>query len=88
MKYLSFLQGMFSKVIVYFMISSHQPSNFIAIRNYFVFTPLLASTSVGTLEFRCITEPVRGYSKNISYHQAWCDSVGIARNPLLLNPNI
>jgi NADH dehydrogenase FAD-containing subunit len=27
--------------------------------NHFVFTPLLPSTAVGTLEFRCIQEPVR-----------------------------
>jgi len=44
-------------------------------RNHFLFTPLLASTSVGTLEFRCITEPVRGYTLNVEYHQAWCDTV-------------
>ena len=28
-------------------------------RNHFVFTPMLAGASVGTLEFRSITEPVR-----------------------------
>jgi NADH dehydrogenase FAD-containing subunit len=28
-------------------------------RNYFLFTPLLPSTTVGTLEFRAIQEPVR-----------------------------
>ena len=28
-------------------------------RNHFLFTPLLPSTSVGTLEFRCVQEPVR-----------------------------
>lgn len=28
-------------------------------RNHFLFTPLLASTTVGTLEFRSIIEPVR-----------------------------
>jgi len=27
--------------------------------NHFLFTPLLPSTAVGTLEFRCIQEPVR-----------------------------
>ena len=27
--------------------------------NHFVFTPLLPSTAVGTLEFRCIQEPIR-----------------------------
>ncbi|KAG0351013.1 hypothetical protein BGZ54_003463, partial [Gamsiella multidivaricata] len=44
-------------------------------RNHFLFTPLLASTSVGTLEFRCITEPVRGYTGKVEYHQAWCDNI-------------
>ncbi len=28
-------------------------------RNHFLFTPLLPSTAVGTLEFRAIQEPVR-----------------------------
>ena len=27
--------------------------------NHFLFTPLLPSTAVGTLEFRCIQEPIR-----------------------------
>ncbi|KAL1926060.1 hypothetical protein VTP01DRAFT_6097 [Rhizomucor pusillus] len=44
-------------------------------RNHFLFTPLLAGTSVGSLEPRCITEPVRGYSVNLDYHQAWCDNI-------------
>ncbi len=39
-----------------------QPIDLVMIspRNYFLFTPLLPSTSVGTLEFRSIIEPVRG----------------------------
>src|SRR3989338_1329910 len=32
-------------------------------RNFFLFTPLLASTSVGTLSFRSIVEPVRSRTK-------------------------
>ncbi|KAI8149568.1 FAD/NAD-P-binding domain-containing protein [Fennellomyces sp. T-0311] len=44
-------------------------------RNYFLLTPLLASTSVGTLEFRCITEPIRSYSDSVSYYQAQCDDI-------------
>ncbi len=35
------------------------PLTVIAPNNHFVFTPLLASTAVGTLEFRCIQEPIR-----------------------------
>ncbi|KAI8074306.1 FAD/NAD(P)-binding domain-containing protein [Gilbertella persicaria] len=46
-------------------------------RNHFVFTPLLASTSVGTLEFRCITEPVRTYSSETNYYQAYCDQIDL-----------
>jgi len=30
-------------------------------RNHFLFTPLLASTTVGTLEFRSIIEPIRNH---------------------------
>lgn len=38
-------------------------------RNHFLFTPLLPSTSVGTLEFRCVQEPVRTIT-GLHYHQA------------------
>ena len=38
-------------------------------RNHFLFTPLLPSTTVGTLEFRCVQEPVRTI-KGVHYLQA------------------
>eukprot|EP00092_Neocalanus_flemingeri_P013049 GFUD01014061.1.p1 GENE.GFUD01014061.1~~GFUD01014061.1.p1 ORF type:complete len:468 (+),score=122.49 GFUD01014061.1:108-1511(+) len=38
-------------------------------RNHFLFTPLLPSTTVGTLEFRCVQEPVRTI-KDVKYIQA------------------
>ncbi|KAF1355278.1 pyridine nucleotide-disulfide oxidoreductase-domain-containing protein [Delphinella strobiligena] len=44
-------------------------------RSYFVFTPLLASTSVGTLEFRCAVEPVRSRRTNVDFFQGWADQV-------------
>lgn len=44
-------------------------------RSYFAFTPLLASTAVGTLEFRTALEPIRTKRTNISYFQGWADSV-------------
>ncbi|KAF1949306.1 FAD/NAD(P)-binding domain-containing protein [Byssothecium circinans] len=44
-------------------------------RSYFAFTPLLASTSVGTLEFRTALEPVRTRRTNIDFFQGWADSV-------------
>eukprot|EP00752_Nemacystus_decipiens_P002841 g2647.t1 len=43
-------------------------------RNHFLFTPLLPSTTVGTLEFRCIQEPVRTI-KGLQYLQAACTGV-------------
>lgn len=43
-------------------------------RNHFLFTPLLPSTAVGTLEFRAIQEPVRTIP-NIHYYQAFVESV-------------
>jgi NADH dehydrogenase len=44
-------------------------------RSYFAFTPLLASTSVGTLEFRTALEPVRSQRSKVNYFQGWADSV-------------
>ncbi|KAJ9626505.1 hypothetical protein H2203_004138 [Taxawa tesnikishii (nom. ined.)] len=47
-------------------------------RSYFVFTPLLASCSVGTLEFRTALEPVRSRKGGTNYFQAWADGVDFA----------
>lgn len=44
-------------------------------RNHFLFTPLLPSTTVGTIEFRSIIEPVRTIHEKIHYHQAFCTAV-------------
>ncbi|CAG9937651.1 unnamed protein product [Clonostachys rosea f. rosea IK726] len=44
-------------------------------RSYFVFTPLLASASVGTIEFRAAIEPVRRLGLT-DYHQAWASEAG------------
>ncbi|MFA5011769.1 MAG: FAD-dependent oxidoreductase [Ignavibacteria bacterium] len=43
-------------------------------RNHFLFTPLLPSTTVGTIEFRSIIEPIRNV-KNIIFHQSYCIEV-------------
>lgn len=40
-------------------------------RNHFIFTPLLPSTTVGTIEFRSIIEPVRSARENITYYHAF-----------------
>ena len=39
---------------------------------------------MGTLEFRCITEPIRSIAKNINYHQAYCTSVDFSKKSLKL----
>lgn len=48
-------------------------------RNHFVFTPLLASTAVGTLEFRNACEPVRHVAPSVEFFQAECLSLDLAR---------
>ncbi|RKP33483.1 pyridine nucleotide-disulfide oxidoreductase-domain-containing protein, partial [Dimargaris cristalligena] len=54
---------------------NHHDVTVISPRNHFVFTPLLASTSVGTLEFRCILEPVRRKNNDIKFYEATCDAI-------------
>lgn len=44
-------------------------------RNHFVFTPLLPSTTVGTIEFRSIIEPIRHARKDLRFYHA--DAVGL-----------
>ncbi len=51
-------------------------------RNHFLFTPLLPSTTVGTLEFRSIVEPIRTARKGIRYHQAQCVGVDAKNNTI------
>jgi len=51
-------------------------------RNHFLFTPLLPSTTVGTIEFRSIIEPVRN-SENIIFHQSYCKNIDYENNQIL-----
>ncbi|KAL9071036.1 MAG: hypothetical protein Q9157_005612 [Trypethelium eluteriae] len=53
-------------------------------RSYFVFTPLLASTSVGTLEFRTALEPVRNRRSRLSFFQGWADSVDFNKREITI----
>lgn len=48
----------------------HYRLTVISPRNHFVFTPLLPSSTVGTVEFRSIIEPIRTAKKNIEFFQA------------------
>lgn len=42
----------------------------ISSRNHFLFTPLLPSSTVGTVEFRSIIEPIRRACKGLRFYQA------------------
>jgi NADH:ubiquinone reductase (non-electrogenic) len=44
-------------------------------RNHFLFTPLLPSTTVGTVEFRTIIESIRSIRRGVQYFQAAAISV-------------
>lgn len=49
-------------------------------RNHFLFTPLLPSTTVGTIEFRSIIEPIRTSRNDLGYYQAKCVSIEPGKN--------
>ena len=53
-------------------------------RNHFLFTPLLASTTVGTLEFRSIIEPVRntGFRDDQHFHLSKATTVDTSTRQL------
>lgn len=62
-------------------------------RSYFVFTPLLNDTAVGTLEFRNALESVRKRNSNVNFIQGWADDVNFADKivsvePSVLDPNV
>ena len=57
-------------------------------RSYFVFTPLLTDCSVGTLEFRTATEPVRRRKSGIEFYQAWADDVDFDRKVVTVEESI
>lgn len=48
-------------------------------RNHFLFTPLLPSTTVGTVEFRSIIEPIRSAREGVDYVQAYARGLDTER---------
>lgn len=44
-------------------------------RNYFLFTPMLAGSSVGSVEYRSITEPFREINHKVDYLEATATSI-------------
>ncbi len=51
-------------------------------RNHFLFTPLLPSTTVGTIEFRSIIEPIRVACPDVQYYHARCTNVDLQKKLL------
>jgi len=49
-------------------------------RNHFLFTPLLNSTTVGTLEFRSIIEPIRNTRFRDDHHFQLSKAIGLCLN--------
>ena len=49
-------------------------------RNYFVFTPMLAGSAVGTVDFKSITVPIREINRNIKYLEAAATEIDVETN--------
>lgn len=56
-------------------------------RNHFVFTPLLASTSVGTLEYRNVCETVRHHTPTVNYVEGQVTGIDFGGKSLTIVPN-
>jgi len=52
-------------------------------RNYFLFTPMLAGASVGTVEYRSITEPIREINKRATFLEGIATDVDPDRREVL-----
>lgn len=59
--------------------TKHYNIQVVSPRNHFLFTPLLPGTTVGTIEFRSIIEPVRNI-QGIEYFQAVCKEIDPKNN--------
>ncbi|KAI1367829.1 FAD/NAD(P)-binding domain-containing protein [Xylaria arbuscula] len=55
-------------------------------RSYFVFTPLVAGTAAGTLEFRAVIESVRRLNLD-DFYQGWADDVDFGRKVVRVEAN-
>lgn len=47
--------------------------------NHFIFTPLLTSTAVGTIEFRSLLEPIRVANPFVNYLEARCNDIDLEK---------
>lgn len=49
----------------------------VAPRNFFIFTPMLPSSAVGSVEFRSLLEPIREANPHVQYYEAVCDHIDV-----------
>jgi NADH:ubiquinone reductase (non-electrogenic) len=58
-------------------------------RNYFLFTPLLPSCTVGTIEHRSIMEPIRNFLRHkkaaVKYYEAEATKIDYAKKIVYIN---
>lgn len=55
-------------------------------RNFYFFTPLLAATAVGTIEFRSVVDPIRRANPLVNFYEAACTGVDLDRNEVQCIP--
>ena len=60
-------------------------------RNYFLFSPLLPSTTVGTIELRSIMQPIRyltrHHTRQVSFIEGECTDIDLEHKILHVNDN-
>jgi len=55
-------------------------------RNYFVFTPMLAAASVGTVEYRSILEHIRSANPILRFYQGACEDIDVDKHQITVRP--
>jgi Pyridine nucleotide-disulphide oxidoreductase len=57
-------------------------------RNYFLFTPMLAASAVGTVEFKSICDPIRNINPFVDYLEATAERVDVASNSVTCTASV
>ncbi|CAL5221410.1 g3596 [Coccomyxa viridis] len=57
-------------------------------RNHFVFTPMLPSSAIGTVEFRSLLEPIRISNPFVTYLEAECTEIDVGKKHALCRAQI
>lgn len=57
-------------------------------RNYFLFTPMLAASAVGTVEFKSICDPIRNINPFVDYLEATAERVYTASNSVICTASV